>query len=213
MSKISVVVVDDHKLLLDAIANLVHSFDDFEVIYTCSNGQELLDKLEATVAKPDIILMDIQMPVLNGIEATHEVNKKYPKIHVLALSVEDDEQTIIKMLKAGAKGYLLKDIEKNILEIALKEVHLHGYYYTREVSNILVGSLNNKDTPEIALKSRELEFIKHACTELTYREIAEKMFLSPKTIDGYRDKLFQKLHIKNRIGLVLYAVKKRLIEL
>ena len=117
------------------------------------------------------------------------------------------------MLKAGAKGYLLKDVEKEILETALKEVISTGYYHTKEVSSILVNSLNDEHNAVYQLKDRELEFIKLVCSELTYKEIAEKMFLSPKTIDGYRDSLFQKLQVKNKIGLVLYAIKNKIVYL
>jgi DNA-binding NarL/FixJ family response regulator len=117
------------------------------------------------------------------------------------------------MLKAGAKGYLLKDVDKNILEKALKEVVKNGYYHTKDVSTLLINSLNEDKSSKIQLKEREIEFIEHVCSELTYKEIAEKMFLSPKTIDGYRDSLFQKLNLRNRIGLVLYAIKEKIIKI
>lgn len=203
----TVVIVEDHVLLSQAIASLVNSFKDFNVLYTCKNGKELLTKLKTPNNIPDIILMDVNMPILNGIETTEIVKNDYPKINVIALSVEENDTTIIKMLKAGAKGYLLKDVEKDVLELALTETIKNGYYHTKDVSNILINSLNKDDSSKIQLKDREVEFIKHSCSEMTYKQIAEKMFLSPKTIDGYRDNLFQKLNIKNRIGLVLYAIK------
>lgn len=207
MKPYTVVIVEDHILLSQAIASLVDTFDNFKVIYLCSNGKDLLTKLKTPNNIPDIILMDVNMPILNGIEATRIIKNEYPKVHVIALSVEEDDETIIKMLKAGAKGYLLKDIEKDVLELALMETIKHGFYHTRDVSNILVNSLNEDTSWKITLKDREIEFIRHVCSEMTYKEIAEKMFLSPKTIDGYRDLLFQKLKVKNRIGLVLYAIK------
>ena len=213
METYSVVVVEDHKLLSQAISGLVNSFEQFEVYYLCGNGKELLTNLKTPKNIPDIILMDVNMPILNGIETTRIVSKEYPGIKVIALSIEEDETTIINMLKVGAKGYLLKDIEKNTLEIALKEVMRNGYYYTQDISNILVNSFNHKNSSEVKLKEREIEFIKHACSEMTYKEISEKMFLSPKTIEGYRDVLFQKLNFKNRIGLVLYAIKNKIFEL
>ncbi len=209
-----IVIVEDHLLLSQAISSLVNSFNDFEVLYLCKNGKELTTKLKTPSNLPDVILMDVNMPIMNGIETTKYLKENYPNIKVIALSVEEDEDIIIKMLKAGAKGYLLKDVEKDILEIALNEVINNGYYHTKDVSKLLINTLN-KDykNAKIKLKEREIEFIKHVCTELTYKEIAEKMFLSPKTIDGYRDALFCKLEVKNRIGLVIYAIKNKIITL
>lgn len=207
MSKHSVVIVEDHILLSQAIASLINSFDEFEVLYFCKNGKELLTKLKSPNNIPEIVLMDINMPILNGIETTEQLKTLHPEIKVVALSVDENEATIIKMLKAGAKGYLLKDVEKEVLHKALLEVVKHGYFHTKRVSNLLVNLLNDNQKNAANLKSREIEFIKHVCSELTYKEIAEKMFLSPRTIDGYRDALFEKLQLKNRIGLVIYAIK------
>ncbi|WP_298330107.1 response regulator transcription factor [uncultured Dokdonia sp.] len=206
----TIVIVDDHTLLSQAISGLVNSFDNFEVLYTCKNGQELLDNLRFENKRPDIILMDVNMPIMDGIEATAQVKELYPTILILALSVEEDDHTILQMIRAGAKGYLLKDTEKRTLENALNELALNGYYHTNTVSQLLVKSLNgnNKD----ALRDREIEFIKHACTEMTYNEIADVMFLSPKTVQGYRDSVFSKLNLKNRTGLVIYALKNGLFR-
>lgn len=207
--KHSVVIVDDHILLSEAISELVNSFDDFETLYLCKHGKELLTKLKDPKNKPDIILMDIKMPILDGIETTEILKAEYPDIKVLALSVEEDEDTMLKMLRAGAKGYLMKDTKKEILEEALKQVKEKGYYHTNTIAQLLVGYLN-KEEPKTILKPREIEFMEHACSEKTYKEIAELMFLSPKTIEGYRDSLYEKLNIKNRIGLVLYAIRNNL---
>ncbi len=207
--KNKVVVVDDHTLLLEAIGGLVRDFENFEVLYLCKNGQELLEKLKFPKNIPDIVLMDINMPLLNGIETTKALNEKYPQIKVIALSVEENEKTILKMLRAGAKGYLMKDTKKEILKEALNQVVEKGYYHTNTISKLLIGSLT-KDETAVQLKEREVEFIEHACTEMTYKEIAEKMFLSPKTIEGYRDSIYEKLNLKNRIGLVLYAIRNGL---
>lgn len=206
----SIVIVDDHTLLSQAISGLVNSFEDFEVLYSCKNGKELIDQLRFPDKHPDIILMDVNMPIMDGIETTTYLHDHHPKILVLALSVEEDDHTILKMIRAGAKGYLLKDTEKSVLEKALKELAINGYYHSNTVSKLLVKSLDssNKDR----LKDREIEFIKHACTEMTYNEIAEVMFLSPKTVQGYRDSVFSKLNLKNRTGLVIYALKKGLFK-
>ncbi|SRX55262.1 response regulator transcription factor [Aequorivita sp. CIP111184] len=200
----SVVVVDDHFLLSQAIGGLVQGFNNFKVSYLCKNGQELLDKFENPLNIPDLVLMDIKMPILNGIETTEQLRKKYPNVKVLALSIEEDEYTILKMLRAGAKGYLMKDTKKDILEEALLQVIENGHYYTNTVSQILMESLEKETDTE--LKEKEIEFIKLACTEMNYKQISEVMFCSYKTVEGYRDSLYKKLGIKNRIGLVLFAI-------
>lgn len=214
METSQVVIVEDHVLLSQAISILVNSFEHFNVSYLCKNGKELITQLKTPTKVPDIVLMDVNMPIMNGIETTTYLKEHYPNIKVIALSVEEEEDTIIKMLKAGAKGYLRKDVEKHILETALNEVINNGYYHTKDVSNILISTLNgDHKNSKNQLKERELEFLKLICTELTYKEIAEKMFLSPKTIDGYRDTLFYKLQVKNRIGLVIYAIKNKIFTI
>ena len=203
-------MVDDHNLLSQAIGGLVEGFEEFSVLYTCKNGQELLDKINDTKKIPDIVLMDVNMPILNGIETTQHLHKDFPDIKVLALSIEEDEKTILKMLRAGAKGYLMKDVKKAELEKALLEVMEKGFYHTNTVTKVLVDSLTDTENSHLVLKDREIDFIKYACTEMTYREIAEKMFLSPKTVEGYRDAIFEKLNLRNRTGLVIYAIKNKI---
>ncbi|WP_438829903.1 response regulator [Candidatus Ulvibacter alkanivorans] len=210
MMKYTVVVVDDHNLLSQAIGGLISDFEDFEVLYLCSNGKELLDKLKNPKNIPDIVLMDVNMPIMNGIETTTILREEYPQIKVLALSIEEDENIILKMLRAGAKGYLMKDTRKSELKNALSEVMEKGYYHTNTVAKVLVNSLKTEKTGVSALKEREIEFIKHACTEKTYKEIADEMCLSYKTIEGYRNALFEKLNLRNRTGLVIYAIKNKI---
>jgi len=208
--KYSVVIVEDHTLLSQALAGLVNGFSKFKILYLCKNGRELLTRFKDPKNIPDIVLMDINMPIMNGIETTVKLKEEYPNVNVLALSVEEDEKTILKMLRAGAKGYLLKDTEKNILEKALIEVQETGFYHTKDVTSLLLESLHPKKENKVTFKQRELEFIKHACTEKTYKVIASDMCLSPKTIEGYRDAIFEKLNLKNRTGLVIYAIKNKL---
>lgn len=211
MTHYSVVIVDDHTLLSQAISAMVNTFDKFKVLYTCKNGQELVDKFSLSPKNvPDIVLMDINMPVMNGIETTEWVSEHHPDVHVMALSVEDADATIIKMLKAGAIGYLLKDTEKSVLENALKEIVENGFYHSKKVTTLLMQTLSGGGKSDISFKENELTFMKLACTEMTYKEIADKMCLSPKTIDGYRDNLFTKLNVKNRVGLVMYAIKNKI---
>lgn len=204
-----VTIVDDHTLLSQAIGNLVSELENFKTDGVFGNGQEVINALRAGRIHPEIILMDVKMPVMDGIEATTIISKEFPKIHVLALSVEEEEKTIIAMLKAGAKGYLNKDIRKELLFKALNEIIKEGLFHTQNVTNALVGILKHKDDIE-ELKERELEFIKLSCSDMTYKEIAEKMFLSPKTIENYRESVFNKLGVKNRVGLVLFAIKNKI---
>lgn len=210
--KYSVVVVDDHTLLSQAIEGMVNTFDKFKVLYTCRNGKEVEEKFTASPRNiPDIVLVDVNMPVMNGIETTEWIVKNYPQVNVMALSVEDADGTILKMLKAGAVGYLLKDSKKEVLEKALTEMMDNGFYHTKNVTNLLLDSVSGKySKSNIQFKENELKFMRLACSEMTYKEIAEKMFLSPKTIDGYRDSLFTKLDVKNRVGLVMYAIKNKI---
>ncbi len=210
--KYSVVVVDDHTLLSQAIEGMVNTFDKFKVLYTCKNGEEVADFFSASPKNiPDIVLVDVNMPVMNGIETTQWIVEHHPQVHVMVLSAEDADETILKMLKAGAVGYLLKDTNKEVLEKALLEMMENGFYHTKNVTNLLLNSVSRKNGRNgVTFKDNEVVFMKLACSELTYKEIANKMFLSPKTIDGYRDSLFTKLNVRNRVGLVMYAIKNKI---
>ncbi|MDP5104967.1 response regulator transcription factor [uncultured Polaribacter sp.] len=213
MKQFTVVIVDDHTLLSQAIQTMVNTFEKFNVLYTCKNGQELVDKFSYQENIPHIVLMDINMPIMNGVETTEWITKNHPKVNVMALSVEDEEFTILKMLKAGAAGYLLKDTEKAVLEKALIEIAENGFYHTKNVTTILMNSLSGNEVKEIEINDKERQFLKLSCTELTYKEIADQMNLSPKTIDNYRNSLFCKLNVKNRVGMVTYAIKNKIYTL
>lgn len=216
MSQYNIVIVDDHQIVSEAIAGLIAALPQYNILYEVRNGKELVNRFQHKKNIPDIILLDINMPIMNGFETAEWLQQNHPDVCFLALTMNDDEESIIKMLRLGAKGYLIKDIDSDELLVALDEVIKKGFYYTDLVTSKLVTNLNNEDkakTSQLALKEKEIEFLKLACTEMTYREIADAMFLSPKTVDGYRDALFQKLNIKNRIGLVLYAIKHKLITI
>ncbi|CAM3382704.1 response regulator transcription factor [Aequorivita lipolytica] len=212
--KHTVAIVDDHSLFARSLEKLINSFSDFKVVFHAKNGVELQKKIEKRSVLPQLILLDINMPVMDGFETAEWLTLNHPEIKVLALSMEDDEQTILKMLRKGVKGYLLKDIQPQILNTALKELLEKGYYHSEKVSETLLHSLTPDEEGRIIdFKENELTFIKLACSEMTYKEIADIMDLSPKTIDGYRQDLFKKLKIKNRVGLVIFALKKNLIQL
>ena len=213
MERIKVAIVDDHKLVSKALENMISFNPSFKVVMNCFNGEDFLEKLAVQTVMPEVVLMDINMPKKNGIETTAEITANYPDIKVIALTMEDNETTIINMLKAGAKGYLLKDMSPDILFSAINIVHEKGIFYTDIVTQSLLKiKTEEKATQEITntLKDRELEFIRHSCSELTYKEIAEQMFVSPRTVDGYRDSVFAKLNVKTRVGIVLFAIKHEL---
>lgn len=210
--KYSVAIVEDHKLLSQAIAGIVDLFINFKVSMICNNGEELTKKINSANI-PEIVLMDVNMPIMNGVETTSWLTQNYPECKVLALTVEEDELTILKMIKAGAKGYLLKDVDKQTLEQALEITMNTGFYHSELINNALLSSVTGKSTDDNGLKETEIQFLRLLCSEMTYKEIADKMNLSPKTIDGYRDSLFAKLNVKNRIGLVIYAVKNKIFSI
>lgn len=212
--KTNIIIVDDHTLVSNAIADLINGFDKFEVTNQYRNGQELIDKLGGLKKQPDIILLDINMPIMNGFETMDYLKIHFPNIKVLALSMNDDEVSIIKMMKAGAKGYISKIVKEEELMHALEQVVEKGFYYTEQVTNLVFSNFQKKETPNIfVLTEREKELLQYISTDLTYKEIAEKMFVSPKTIDGYREDLFLKFDVKSRIGLVVFAIKNKLIEI
>ncbi len=210
---IKVAIVDDHSMISKAIENMIAGNPKFKVVLNSKNGEEFIKDLESAPIKPEIVLMDVNMPYKNGIETTDYLTKNHNEIRVIALTMEDNENTIIQMLKAGSKGYLLKDMTPEILFEAIETVHEKGIFYTDLVTQSLLRIRTEENTAKniiSELKEKEKEFIKHACSELTYKEIADKMFLSPKTIDGYRDAVFVKLDVKSRVGLVLFALKHHL---
>lgn len=212
--KHTVAIVDDHSLFASSLEKLINSFPNFTVLFHAKNGVELQERIENGNDLPDIILLDINMPVMDGFETAEWLMQNHPRIKTLALSMEDDEQTILRMLRKGVKGYLLKDIHPEILNTALEELMDKGYYHSEKVSETLLHSLNpDEESALLDFKENELTFIQLACSEMTYKEIAEIMNLSPKTIDGYRHDLFNRLKIKNRVGLVIFALKKNLIKL
>jgi len=215
-SKIKVALVDDHILLRNGLANLVRGFDNYEVLFEANNGTHFIEQLKDDTV-PDIVLMDINMPDMDGYETAQWLKKNHPDVKVLALSMYDNENAIIRMLKNGARGYILKDTDPKEFRTALDDLVRKGFYYSELVTGKLIHAVNNLDEPEqnlknlINLSEREIDFLKLACTEMTYKEIADKMFVSPRTVDGYRDALFEKLNLKTRVGLVMYAIRNGIV--
>lgn len=211
----AIALADDHVLLRIGLAQLAESMG-FTVLFQADDGKACIDKLAAPPL-PDVILMDINMPLMDGYTATQWLKENHPDIRVLALSMYDNEASIIRMLKCGAKGYILKDSEPAELKAAIDAVLAKGFYYSDLVSGKLIHAINKIDDGGsdvhalVKLNERETDFLKYACTEMTYKEIADKMFVSPRTIDGYRDALFEKLQVKTRVGLVMYAIKNGIV--
>jgi DNA-binding NarL/FixJ family response regulator len=213
---VNVALVDDHALLRTGLAGLINTFKNYQVQFQASNGKDFIQQLKPDHL-PDIVLMDITMPEMDGYETTGWINKNHPEIKVIALSMLDNETAIIRMLKNGARGYLLKDSEPEELKEGLDAVATQGTYFNELVSNKIIHTINNikKENNDVAvgvtLKDKEIEFLKWACTEKSYKEIADVMTVSPRTIDGYRDILFDKLGLKTRVGLVMYAIRNGIV--
>lgn len=212
--KISVAIADDHSLLRSALAKLINTFEGYSIIMEADNGKELRNKIQQQVV-PDIVMLDVNMPEMDGFETTQWLHKTYPQVKVLALSMFSDEKTIIKMFKVGAKGYLLKNTDPEELKKALDALIDKNVYLSEYVSGKLVSGLHQESeepVKEVILNEKEREFLRWTCSELSYKEIASKMFVSPRTVDDYRQSLFNKLKVHSRVGLVLYAIKNGIVE-
>lgn len=210
---ITIALVDDHKLFRKGMVELINGFTGYHILWEANNGKELIEKF-ASDKLPSIVLLDITMPEMDGYETALWLKRHHPQVKVLALSMYDHEESIIRMLKSGASGYILKDADPADLKTALTDVVRKGFYYSDLVSGTLIQNMHKENThKELAkLNERELEFLKLVCSELTYKEIADIMCVATRTVDGYREALFEKLHIKSRTGLVLYAIKHHIIS-
>jgi two-component system invasion response regulator UvrY len=207
MNKIKLVICDDHQLFSSALAEMLEKQADLEVLFTASNGNNLLEKLHNRPVQPDIVLLDVNMPELDGFETAKQLKEKYPSIKILALSMNRTDDDVIGMLRNGARGYILKDASAIELKNAINELQAKGFY-NNELS--AKGALHLiHGAKEIEFNEREKEFLKWVCTELTYKEIADKMNVSPRTVDGYRDSLFEKIGVKTRTGLAVYAIQHK----
>ncbi len=213
---ITIIIADDHNLFRKGLRNIIESLgEEYCVKGEASNGEELISLLKAAKEPPRLVILDINMPVIDGFQSISWMNEHFPEVPVLIISMIEKEETIMRMLKMGARGYLSKDVETGDLKRAIIAILEKGFYYTDFLTGRLVHQLQ-KDAiakPDIQLNSRELEVLKLACTELTYKEIADKLFLSIKTIDTYRDNLFKKTGASSRVGLVIYAIRNNIVQL
>ncbi|OCK42616.1 DNA-binding response regulator [Tenacibaculum soleae] len=211
--KKTIVIIDDHILIAQALSNIISNFEEFEVLYVCENGKDFQDKINSK-GVPDIVLLDISMPVMDGFETAKWIKETHKGILIMALSMQDDESSLIKMIKNGAKGYLLKNVYPTDLKKALKKLIEKGRFFPEWASSKIFDSISDgsEANQKIKLTDREIEFLKYTVTEMNYREISEKMFCSPRTIENYRDSLFEKLELKTRVGLAVYALKNGFIN-
>lgn len=208
----TIAIVDDHILIAKALGGIISNLSQFEVLYECENGKALQRQFAGEKTIPNIVLLDISMPVMDGFETAAWIKENHRDVKILALSIQDDEQSLIKMIKSGATGYLLKNAHPAELEKALEGMVKNGFYYPEWAAGKVFASLGAGKSQEsaMAISDREREFLKYTVTEMTYKEIAEKMFCSPRTVESYRDSLFEKLELKTRVGLAVYAIRNGL---
>jgi DNA-binding NarL/FixJ family response regulator len=213
-----IAIVDDHAMIRKGLMALINLFPGYKVLFDASDGNDFIAQLKPRHL-PDIVLLDIKMPHMDGFATAEWLRTRYPQISVLALSTMDSENAIIKMIKHGAKGYVLKDAEPAELQQAFDAVLKHGYFYNELLTRKVLGSIQQlvkEQSPLqgfIKLTDREMEFIKLACSEQSYQQIAATMCLSERTIDGYREAVFRKLEVGTRVGMVMYAIKNGLVTL
>lgn len=204
-------IVDDHTLIRKSLINILES-SGHVIVGDAENGIDMIEQLKS--CSPDIVIVDCVMPLMDGIETAEWLRVNRPEIKVLALSMNSDDLTVIRMLKAGARGFILKGAKLEELQEAISEVDTNGFFYSDFISDklpqVFQSDEKNRAKKEKAtdiISEREMEFLKLSCSELTYKEIADQMSVSVRTVDGYRESLFEKLNIKSRVGLVLFAIQ------
>jgi DNA-binding NarL/FixJ family response regulator len=216
MEVIKVAIADDHKIFRKGVILSLRPYTNIKFVQEADNGEELIQGLP--VSDPDVILMDLRMPMKDGIETTKAVSKQYPQIHIIILSMYEDERFVYHLMENGAHGYLLKNAEPQEIRKAIMDVHEKGYYLNNFVNRILlkrshskqkvIPSLNN----EITLNEKEKDVLKFICMEFTAQEIAQKMEISPRTVEAIKDRLMERFGSKNTAGLVFFAVKNNLVD-
>jgi two-component system invasion response regulator UvrY len=214
-SKLKIALVDDHVLLRDALASVIGGFDKCIVMVKSDNGQHFIEQLNAA-SLPDLVVLDINMPLMDGYDTAEWIKNNHPEISIIVLTMFDSEIALIRLLKCGVKAFLKKDTHPKELEFAIESVIGTGYYYSQnssgKLANVFRNPNKNFSTYSVSLSDNEITFLKHSCSELTYKEIAKQMYISPRTIDNYRDSLFEKLQVKSRVGLAMYAIKNGIVN-
>jgi DNA-binding NarL/FixJ family response regulator len=212
-----IAVIDDQAMFRKSLITLINCFSDCKVILDASDGIEMIKAIDSTNL-PDIVLMDIVMPNMDGYEATLWLKENYPQVKVLALSTVSNEQTITKMIRQGARGYILKDADPSELRQAFQEIEQIGYFYNENVSRELIKVMkrleeNTFSPSNLKVTPREMVFLNLACSDRSYQQIADEMDVTMRTVDGYRDTLFRRFDVASRVGMVLFALRKGIIHL
>ncbi len=214
---IKLAIADDHQLFRKGMVSVLNTYANFKVVFEASNGQEMVDQLENI--EVDIVLMDLKMPVLDGIKATEIIKSKFPNVKVVVVSMYDEDQFVIKLMELGANGYLLKDTDPDEVELALNTIYNEDYYYGAFLNKIMHRKMvdNTKRKPiefavNISLTDREKEIIRYVCEGMKTNEIADKVCLSPRTVEGHRNNIMEKIGAKNLAGIVVYGIKHNIYE-
>ncbi|MES2645442.1 MAG: response regulator transcription factor [Bacteroidota bacterium] len=216
LQEIKVVMADDHQIFRDGFKLILNNIDHITLVAAASDGQELLELVEKH--QPNVVITDIKMPIMDGIEATRKIQSNWPDIGIIGLSMFDEEDLIIEMLEAGALGYLVKNADKNEVIEAIEAVSCNEFYYCKETSNRLAVMISKNKSRHYVRKKvvefteKEIEIIQLICKEYTTKEIGDKLFLSTRTIDGHRLKILEKMEVKNTVGMVVYALQHQIYK-
>jgi DNA-binding NarL/FixJ family response regulator len=215
IANIKVALTDDHILLRNALAALIDGFGDCRIIHQSGNGKELVAAVSAGIV-PDVAILDLNMPEMDGFETAKWLHTHHPQVQVLMLTMYDSELSLIRLLQAGVKGFLKKDIHPSELKFAIHSVVQSGFYYSNQTTGKLVNLFRNNRSGNInlqkaVLSEQEIEFLKLACSDLTYKEIAQHMGLNPRSIDTLRDQLFNRLDVRSRVGLAMIAIRHGIV--
>jgi DNA-binding NarL/FixJ family response regulator len=216
MKTIKVAIADDHKIFRKGVILSLRPFTNIKFVQEAGNGDELLQDIPSTT--PDVVLMDLRMPMKDGIETTKILSKQFPNIHVIVLSMYEDERFVYHLMENGAHGYLLKNAEPQEIRKAIIDVHEKGYYLNNFVNRILLkrSHARQKAIPviehEVTLTDKEKDVLQYICMEFTAQEIAQKMDISPRTVEAIKDRMMERFGSKNTAGLVFFAVKNNLVN-
>ena len=216
MSKIKVAIADDYRIFREGLKVSLSQDEKMDFLFEVDNGEDLLKNIEAN--KPDVIIMDLKMPIMDGMEATQLLRKKYQDIKVVVVSMYDDDKFIIHLMEIGANGYLFKNAEPDEIRKAIHAVYENGYYFNDIVNKallkklVLKGNIKPSFNQNVELTERELQVLKLICEEKTASEIGKEIFLSPRSVEGIRQRLIEKVGVRNSAGLVMFAVKSGIVS-